>query len=130
MALFSPVLGTIVTTLALSPPASPQQLAGVACNLIHSEEQRHVGLESLRGGRYAAAAKAIQDSFDACPSQHAILLELSRVDVHLRDFPGAIGAPNGSSNWSLLRWTIGSLSPTHISWRKGRRMLCERPKRC
>jgi tetratricopeptide (TPR) repeat protein len=90
MALFSAVLGAIVVTLALSPSASPQQPAGVACNRIHSEEQRHVGLEALRGGRYAAAAKAFQESFDACPSQHAILLELSRVDVHLRDFPGAI----------------------------------------
>jgi tetratricopeptide (TPR) repeat protein len=57
---------------------------------MHSEEQRQVGLEALRAGRYAAAQTAFQESFNACPGQHAILLELSRVEVHLRDFPGAI----------------------------------------
>jgi len=87
MALFSPVWLNC-DTLALSPPASPQQLAGVACNLIHSEEQRHVDW-SRSGRAYAAAAKAIQDSFDACPASTQSCSNCPRVDVHLRDFPGA-----------------------------------------
>jgi len=78
--------------LVLSSVAFAQQLAGVACNLISSEAQRHTGREELRGGRYAAAAKAFQQAFDACPSQHGILLELSDADVHGREFPEAIRA--------------------------------------
>lgn len=74
----------------MSAQSSPRQPVGVACNLLRSEDQRHAGLEALRDSRYAAAAKAFQEAFDACPSQHAILLELSRVDLQLKDFPGAI----------------------------------------
>lgn len=49
-----------------------------------------MGLEALRTGRYAAAQTAFQESFNACPSQHAILLELSRMEMQFRDLPGAI----------------------------------------
>ena len=74
----------------MSAQSAPQQSAGAACNLLRSEDQRRAGLEALRGGRYAAARAAFQESFTACPAQHGILLQLSRVDAQLRDFPGAI----------------------------------------
>ena len=90
MALFRPVFVTVLAVWVVSAQSSPQQPAGVACNLLHSEDQRHVGLEALRSGRYSAAAAAFQESLSACPSQHRILLELSQVDVQLKDFAGAI----------------------------------------
>jgi tetratricopeptide (TPR) repeat protein len=90
MAPFRRVFGTFLTVFAMSAQSVPQQSAGVACNLLRSEEQRRAGLEALRGGRYAAAQQAFQESLNACPAQHGILLELSRVDVQLKDFPGAI----------------------------------------
>jgi tetratricopeptide (TPR) repeat protein len=74
----------------MSAQSVPQQSAGVACNLLRSDDQRRAGLEAFRGGRYAAAQTALQESFNACPAQHRTLLDLSRVDVQLRDFPGAI----------------------------------------
>lgn len=90
MAPFRLVFGTFLAVSALSAQGVPQQSAGEACNLSYSEEQRQVGLEALRTGRYVVAQTALQGSFNACPNQHGILLDLSRVDAHLRDFPAAI----------------------------------------
>ncbi len=90
MASFRPVFGTFLAFFVVPAHGLSHQTAGAACDQLHSEEQRHAGLEALRAARYAAAARAFQESFDACPSQHSVLLELSRVNLHQRDFPEAI----------------------------------------
>jgi tetratricopeptide (TPR) repeat protein len=90
MAPFRRVFGTFLAVFAVSAQSVPKQSIGVACNLLRSDDQRRAGLEALHVGRYAAARQAFQESFNACPAQHGILLELSRVDVQLKDFAGAI----------------------------------------
>jgi tetratricopeptide (TPR) repeat protein len=79
-----------MAVFATSAQSVPKQSIGVVCNLLRSDDQRRAGMEALHVGRYAAAQQAFQESFNACPAQHGILLELSRVDMQLRDFPGAI----------------------------------------
>lgn len=92
MALFRRVLGTFLTVFALSSPVLAQQGAAVPCNLLRSEEQRRAGAEALRVRQYATARSAYEEALKACPDQRGILLELSRVDLHLRDYPEAIRA--------------------------------------
>jgi len=67
---------------------SPAQPA--ACNLLLSTEQRNAGREAMRTARYAAAAKALRESFDACPGQTALLLEVAQAELRLKDHAAAI----------------------------------------
>ena len=92
MVLKQPVFVAVAILLALSGQALAQPAVAAPCNLIQSSERRQAGLEALRGGRYAAAATALQASLDACPGQHTVLLDLSRAHLLARDFPRAIGA--------------------------------------
>jgi tetratricopeptide (TPR) repeat protein len=75
--------------LALAPAA---QTAGPACDLVQSVTLRNAGSEAFEKKQYEAAAKQFKDAFNACPAQHAALLDLSLANTYLRHLPEAIQA--------------------------------------
>ena len=71
--------------LAQPPTAAP-------CDLMRSVSARHDGQQALGKKEYASAAKSFQDALDACPGQHAVLLDLSEANLRRKEWPMAIRA--------------------------------------
>lgn len=81
----------VAITASVSPVCG-QQPAVVACNLLRSVELQQTGREAAGKKEYAAAASAFQQAFDACPTEHQVLLALSEANAHRREFALAIAA--------------------------------------
>ncbi len=84
------MLRAVPVVLLLAPLIAAQPPAAAPCDLIRSLNARHDGQQALAGKQFAAAAKAFQEALDACPGQHAALLDLSQARLQLREWPAAI----------------------------------------
>ncbi len=84
----------IVFLLALLAfaPAGAQQPSDSGCNILDSSALRKNGLAAVEKHQYALAATEFQRALDACPTQHAILLDLAQAYARQRDFAPAIQA--------------------------------------
>lgn len=75
-----------------APLLLAQQPAAAPCDLMRSVSARHDGQQALGKKEYAAAAKSFQDALEACPGQHAVLLDLSEANLRRKEWPQAIRA--------------------------------------
>jgi tetratricopeptide (TPR) repeat protein len=62
------------------------------CDLLRSSRLEQSAREAFDQKLYEGAARDFQAAFDACPSHHAILLELSETQLRRREFQPAIQA--------------------------------------
>ena len=78
--------------LVAGPPvfAPAQEPPGVSCDLFNSSSFRRSAQTALEKHQYAVAIRQFQQALDACPKQHATLLDLSQAHARNRDFPEAI----------------------------------------
>jgi tetratricopeptide (TPR) repeat protein len=77
---------------AVSLPAAAPQPAAAPCDLLRKATLQQSAHEALDKKQYAAAARALQSAFEACPILHAVLLDASRSSAQGRDYPEAIRA--------------------------------------
>ena len=70
------------------------QAGATSCDLIHSEQTRQNGQQAMEKKHFAEAAKSFQEAFDACPTQHSILLQLAEANLRRREFERAIEEGN------------------------------------
>ena len=71
--------------------AEPQP-AAAPCDLLRNATLQQSAHEALDKKQYAAAARAFQSAFEACPILHSVLLDASRSSAQGRDYPEAIRA--------------------------------------
>jgi tetratricopeptide (TPR) repeat protein len=74
------------------PPQWGQPSQDVACNLLRSIELQQNGRDAVEKKQYAAAARAFQQAFDACPTEHMALLALAEANTYQREFALAVEA--------------------------------------
>lgn len=86
------MLRVVSVLILIAPLLLAQQPAAGPCDLIRSVSARRDGQQALAKKEYASAAKAFQEALDACPSQHAVLLELSQANLHRKEWALAIRA--------------------------------------
>jgi tetratricopeptide (TPR) repeat protein len=86
------MLRVVSILFVTAPLLSAQQPAAAPCDLIRSIAARHDGQQAFGNNQYAAAAKSFQDALDACPGQHAVLLDLSEANLRRKEWPMAIRA--------------------------------------
>jgi tetratricopeptide (TPR) repeat protein len=72
--------------------AAAPQPAAAPCGLLRSATLQQSAHEALDKKEYAAAARAFQGVYEACPTLHAALLDASRSSAQARDYPEAIRA--------------------------------------
>ncbi len=75
-----------------------------SCDLIRSEQARQNARQAMESKHFAEAARNFQEAFDACPSQHSILLQMSEANLRRREFTG-----DGSAN-EFLKLEPGSIT--------------------
>ena len=81
----------LLAILAWSLQGGQQAPAG-SCDLAQSDSLRDSARRAVTKGQYDQAAHQFQQAYEACPEQHAVLLELSEALARRRDFDGAIRA--------------------------------------
>lgn len=86
----SPALAAFVGATLVA--AALAQMPGGACDLPGSMSRRQSGREALSARRYDEAAREFQAAFAACPSEHALLVELSQAYSLARQHEQAIQA--------------------------------------
>ena len=82
----------LLTALACLPLSGFAQEAGLAvCDLLRSAELSRSGREALASKQYQAAARDLREAHKACPSQHGLLLDLSRALSYQREHQASDG---------------------------------------
>lgn len=81
-----------IATLVFLLRVGAQQPAAAPCDLVRSTTERQSGIEAMERKEYGAAAAQFRKAFDACPTQHSVLLELSDANARRREFQQAIAA--------------------------------------
>jgi tetratricopeptide (TPR) repeat protein len=85
------VITALLAILGWSLQAA-QQTPGGSCDRAHSGSLRGSARQAVQNRQYDQAADQFQQAYEACPTQSAVLLELSEAHTHRRDFDGAIRA--------------------------------------
>ena len=81
--------GPFVFALVLAATAVAQQLIA-PCDLLNSSRLAEVARESYAARKHAIAAQQFRQAYDACPSQHELLLDLAQALTYERSFDEAI----------------------------------------
>ncbi len=82
----------VAVILIAAPLTAAQAEAGAGCDLARSMSERESGRRALAARKYSAAAHNFQTAFEACPSQHSILVELSQAYSYQRNVTQAVEA--------------------------------------